>query len=275
MLNALSFAAKGLGAAVRAKNVWPALSKLPAHLPALTPPIEFPSRIEKLPEGSASIDNELYSDPAHAATWHSEDTSSELATLQLLNAARIPYFDRVWRQQLRLGPARPGSFLEVGCGGGIATAALAGLGYHMTGVEPAIPSLEAAREHARCLELQDRLTFVSGSAYDLSAFPDECFDGVLMADVLEHLYDLPAVRRWRARPEPSLRAAGSSNCSPSCSPSPSRHTLEPRQSACTQHALSMHSASQHLSMHSACNHPDPRAPARLLPPPPAIPSDSL
>jgi len=108
-----------------------------------------------------------------------------------LNAARIPYFDRVWRRVLQLGPARPGAFLEVGCGGGIATTALASLGYHMTGVEPAAPSLDAAREHARRLELQD-ISFVQGSAYDLSMFPPECFDGVVMADVLEHLYDLPA-----------------------------------------------------------------------------------
>ena len=30
----------------------------------------------------------------------------------------------------------------MGCGGGIATAALAGLGYHVTGVDPSAPSLE-------------------------------------------------------------------------------------------------------------------------------------
>jgi 2-polyprenyl-3-methyl-5-hydroxy-6-metoxy-1,4-benzoquinol methylase len=33
----------------------------------------------------------------------------------------------------------------VGCGGGIATAALAGLGYHVTGVDQSAPSLEEAR----------------------------------------------------------------------------------------------------------------------------------
>ena len=175
------------------------LAALPARLPALTPPAEFPCRIEALPEGSATIDNSLYADAAHAATWHAEDTSSELATLRLLNAARIPYFDRVWRQQLMLSPARPGAFLEIGCGGGIVTGALAGLGYHMTGVEPAAPSIEAAREHARQLGLQERMTFVQGDAYDLSAFPEGCFDGVVVADVLEHLYDLPTAvaQAWR------------------------------------------------------------------------------
>ena len=37
--------------------------------------------------------------------------------------------------------------------------------------------------------------FAEGSAYDLSAFPAASFDGVLMADVLEHLLDLPAAVR--------------------------------------------------------------------------------
>lgn len=174
-------------------------AQLVDRLPTIVPPPEFACRIEPLEEGSATIDNNLYGDTGHAATWHSEDTSRELATLNLLNAARIPYFDRHWRRQLLLGPARTGSFLEIGCGGGIATAALAKLGYHMTGVEPQAASLDAAREYARRHGLQERASFVQGSAYDLSMFPPCCFDGVLMADVLEHLYDLPAAvsQAWR------------------------------------------------------------------------------
>ena len=91
------------------------------NLPEFVPPREFPCRIERLPEGCSTIDNELYDDAHYSSTWHAEDTSRELATLQLLNAARIPYFDRVWRLQLQLPPTRPGNFLEVGCGGGVAT----------------------------------------------------------------------------------------------------------------------------------------------------------
>lgn len=174
-------------------------ASLVKRVPSIVPPPEFACRIEPIPQSATTIDNELYGDAAHAASWHSEDTSRELATLQLLNAARIPYFDRQWRRQLLLGPARPGSFLEVGCGGGIATAAMAKLGYHMTGVEPQEASLDEARAHGRRLGLQERLTFVQGDAYDLSMFPPCCFDGVLMADVLEHLLDLPSAvaQVWR------------------------------------------------------------------------------
>ena len=43
----------------------------------------------------------------------------------------------------------------MGCGGGIATAALARLGYHVTGVDPSAPSLE---EVAPSLSLTPSLT---------------------------------------------------------------------------------------------------------------------
>ena len=168
-------------------------------LPPLVPPLEFPCRIETLPEGCADLDNDIYRDADLVRSWHADDRSRELATLHLLNSARIPYFDRIWSQQLVLTPERPGNFLEVGCGGGVATCELARLGYSMTGIDPAEESLEAARAHARSLGLQSSTLFATGSAYDLECFPPESFDGVVLADVLEHLYDLPAAveQVWR------------------------------------------------------------------------------
>ncbi|KAL1507712.1 hypothetical protein AB1Y20_007325 [Prymnesium parvum] len=179
--------------------MWRLPSRLVSRLPRLVPPLEFPCRIDRLPEGCAELDNDLYRDPATATSSHADDRTRQLATLQLLNSARIPYFDRVWTQQLRLSPERAGSFLEVGCGGGVASCALAALGYNMTGVDPAEASLDAARAHARRLGLSHSTLFATGSAYDLSSFPADSFDGVLMADVLEHLYDLPAAvdQVWR------------------------------------------------------------------------------
>lgn len=168
-------------------------------LPSLVPPLEFGCRIEALPEGCSDLDNSLYHDPSLAASYTSDDRTSELASLHLLNSARIPFFDRVWCQQLRLSPDRPGNFLEVGCGGGVASCALASLGYRLTGVDLAEESLQVARKRARDQGLGEKTLFARGSAYDLSCFPEASFDGVVLADVLEHLYDLPSAadQLWR------------------------------------------------------------------------------
>ncbi len=185
-------AERGLGALLR--------ERAPSILPTLVPPAEFASRIEPLPAGCSDIDNSLYDDPKHARTWHSEDRTSELATLQLLNAARIPFFDRVWRQQLQLGHERAGAYLEVGCGGGLVCSSLAELGYRMVGVDRAAASLDEAREYARALGLgEERLSLQHADAYDLSCFEPNSFDGVVIADVLEHLHDLPAAVAQVAR----------------------------------------------------------------------------
>lgn len=57
--------------------------------------------------------------------------------LSLTNAARIPYFSETWKRELtneQKGKGKEGPvFVDVGCGGGIATEALAKLGYRMIG----------------------------------------------------------------------------------------------------------------------------------------------
>jgi len=97
----------------------------------------------------------------------------------------------MWRRYL---PIRPETlpalrFLDVGCGGGIATEALARLGYNITGVDLSAPSVEAAALHAKAEGVLN-VRYVVGSAYDLP-FESASFDGVVSSDVLEHIHDLP------------------------------------------------------------------------------------
>jgi len=103
-----------------------------------------------------------------------------LGGLHLLNEIRVPYFERV------LGGYAGKRILDVGCGGGVFSEALARAGAHVLGIDASERSLEAAREHAReaGLEIDYRLAL----AEDFE--PDRTFDVVTAVDVLEHVEDL-------------------------------------------------------------------------------------
>jgi 2-polyprenyl-3-methyl-5-hydroxy-6-metoxy-1,4-benzoquinol methylase len=65
--------------------------------------------------------------------------------LYALNTARVPFFARTWRSLLGEGASR---MLDVGCGGGVATAPMAAEGFAMTGVDMSPHSIERARADA-------------------------------------------------------------------------------------------------------------------------------
>lgn len=103
-----------------------------------------------------------------------------LGGLLWLNEIRVPYFERV------LGGYAGKRILDVGCGGGVFSEALARAGAHVLGFDASERSLEAAREHAReaGLEIDYRLAL----AEDFK--PDRTFDVVTAVDVLEHVEDV-------------------------------------------------------------------------------------
>ncbi|KAJ1621160.1 hypothetical protein T492DRAFT_1072663 [Pavlovales sp. CCMP2436] len=71
-------------------------------LPELVPPAEFADRTAWIDESLTSIDNHLYSDDEFSAGWHNSD-NDQLASLQLLNPARVPFFHEVMPLDGRLG----------------------------------------------------------------------------------------------------------------------------------------------------------------------------
>jgi 2-polyprenyl-6-hydroxyphenyl methylase/3-demethylubiquinone-9 3-methyltransferase len=105
-----------------------------------------------------------------------------LGGLHLLNEIRVPYFERV------LGGYAGKRILDVGCGGGVFSEALARAGANVLGFDASERSLEAACEHAReaGLEIDYRLAL----AEDFE--PDGTFDVVTAVDVLEHVEDVDA-----------------------------------------------------------------------------------
>ena len=151
------------------------------------PPRPFPDRLAFIPEEMTIIDNKFYDLPQWAAQWHTPDAA--LNTLGHMNSARVPYFDDAWRRELG---GTNGSFLDVGCGGGLLTNALAARGYKLRGVDPSTNSLVAARQQAAEEgPTAQRPEFLEGTCYALPA-ADGALDGVVMSDVLEHFHDLRA-----------------------------------------------------------------------------------
>lgn len=139
------------------------------------------------------INNDMY----HHVDWWTE--TSEMRALRAMTPARASYFDRVAQQTLPAGTAP--KILDIGCGAGFVAMEMASKGYEVVGVDPSHQSLEQARAKAASIEWSQETTsprFVTGNALALS-IPDESVDYVIMADVLEHIGDLPAAVREAAR----------------------------------------------------------------------------
>jgi 2-polyprenyl-6-hydroxyphenyl methylase/3-demethylubiquinone-9 3-methyltransferase len=103
--------------------------------------------------------------------------------LHQLNGIRVDYFRRVF------GMFAGKRVLDVGCGGGILSEALAREGAAVTGVDPSEKSIAVARAHAAQAGLAIDYRVASGEDLGASSFA-EGFDLVFAVDVLEHVDDL-------------------------------------------------------------------------------------
>ena len=106
-----------------------------------------------------------------------------LRTLQNLVPARLKHFDRVanW----------PGkNVLDLGCGGGFMSEALALRGANVIGVDPAEKAIAIAQRHAAPRKLSIRYLHGTGEMLPVS---DGSMDYVVCVDVLEHVADLDRV----------------------------------------------------------------------------------
>ena len=115
------------------------------------------------------------------------DPESEFRPLHQINPLRL-----AWIQQL--APLSGKQVLDVGCGGGILTDAMARAGAHATGIDLATKSLRVAQLHA--LEAQTpRVQYREISAEDLAAAQPGGYDVVTCMEMLEHVPDPSSVVR--------------------------------------------------------------------------------
>jgi 2-polyprenyl-6-hydroxyphenyl methylase/3-demethylubiquinone-9 3-methyltransferase len=115
------------------------------------------------------------------------DTQGEFKPLHDLNPLRLGFVER-------RAPLAGRTVLDVGCGGGILSEAMAGRGAQVLGIDLAPGALEVAGLHA--LEQGVKVEYRRISAEALAAEKAGAFDVVTCMEMLEHVPD----------PEPVLRA---------------------------------------------------------------------
>ena len=117
-----------------------------------------------------------------ADQWWS-DNIRWVRTLKNLVPARLSWFERFvdWEDKY---------VLDLGCAGGFMSEAMAGKGARVTGIDPAISAIEAARTRADLMG--QNIKYSTGIGEELP-YKDGEFDTVVCVDVLEHVSDLTKV----------------------------------------------------------------------------------
>ncbi len=131
-------------------------------------------------EGKTSVINNDFYDDLGEGWYH--DTAHPIALLRAENRARTPWIIQSIEQTLGSGQ----KVLDIGCGAGFLTNALADRGHHVTGVDLSHETLEIAKKHDKTASV----SYVHADAATLPFLPAS-FDVVCAMDFLEHV-DNPA-----------------------------------------------------------------------------------
>lgn len=117
-----------------------------------------------------------------ASRWW--DPQSEFRPLHEINPLRLTWID----ERVQLNDKK---VLDVGCGGGILTEAMAGLGSNVTGIDMGKAPLAVAKLHLR--ESGHKVEYLRKTAEELGHEQPESFDVVTCMELLEHVPDPAAV----------------------------------------------------------------------------------
>ena len=111
-----------------------------------------------------------------ASRWW--DPEGEFKPLHQMNPVRLDYIDR-------RAPLAGKRCLDIGCGGGILSEAMAATAASVTGIDFAGAALEVARLHLRVSDL-DNVRYLETSADALADTEPASYDVVTCLEVLEH-----------------------------------------------------------------------------------------
>ena len=127
------------------------------------------------------VNNEFYG--TLGERWHSGDDHA-IALLRAETRERLAYVREVLRRADVTSGAR---IIDIGCGGGLVSNALAADGYRVKGVDAAAGALDVARAH---IPTGSDVVYEVADAYALAETAG-AYDVVLLLDVLEH-FEEPA-----------------------------------------------------------------------------------
>lgn len=122
-------------------------------------------------ERESGINNDFYEELAEK--WYTA-TDHPIALLRAENAVRIPWIIK------EIGQNK--SVLDIGCGAGILTNALAKTGHKVSGIDLSESSLKIAKQR----DTTQTVDYQTANAYAIP-YPDQTFDVVCAMDVLEHV----------------------------------------------------------------------------------------
>lgn len=118
-----------------------------------------------------------------AASWW--DPNGEMAPLHVINPVRVRYIEQA------AGALAGKAAVDIGCGGGLLSEALAARGAAVTGIDLAEDVLAAARAHLKASKL--RVDYRAVAAEALAAEQPGAFDLVTCLEMLEHVPDPASV----------------------------------------------------------------------------------
>ncbi len=128
-------------------------------------------------EPNENIDlKEILHFDGHAVDWW--DLKGPLKALHEINPLRLQYI------QKHAGIAGK-TFLDVGCGGGILSEALASAGGYVTGIDMTESALSAAREHL--IKTNQRLQYRRTTVEEHSRESQNRYDSITCMELLEHV----------------------------------------------------------------------------------------
>lgn len=145
------------------------------------------STLTSLKDSNVSAE-EIAKFDALAESWW--DPNGKYKTALAFNRARVEYFiDKICevhnRNKDKIKPLEGLRVLDVGCGGGLVSEAMAKAGATVTGIDASELSVQVAKRHALKSELE--IDYIHAHAQQFLETAPEPFDVVINAEVIEHV----------------------------------------------------------------------------------------